>query len=125
MPRLPDLTRADLPPEAQPVWDAIAGPRGAVRGPYQVLLRDPALAERVQALGGYLRFHGILPGADRELAILTAARELGAAFEWVMHEPFAREAGTSPAAIEAVRTGGPLDGLAEREQAVIETVRSL
>ena len=125
MPRLSELTREDLSADAQPIWDAIAGPRGAVRGPYQVLMHDPALAERVQALGGYLRFHGVLPGAVRELAILTAARELDAAFEWVMHEPFAHEAGTSPAAIEAVRTGGPLDGLSEREQIVIETVRSL
>jgi 4-carboxymuconolactone decarboxylase len=125
MSRLPALSRDDLPPEAQAIWDAIAGPRGAVRGPYQILMHDPALAQRVEALGGYLRFHGVLPGAVRELTILAAARELDAPFEWVMHEPHAREAGTRAEAIEAVRTGGPIAGLTAQEQIVIEMVRSL
>ena len=41
------------------------------------------------------------------------------------HEPHAREAGTRPEAIEAVRANGPLDGLTARERLLVEIVRSL
>ncbi len=98
MSRLPAPTRDALPPEGQRAWDVIAGTRGGVPGPYGVLIRHPALAERVAALGTILRFEGALPGADRELAILTAGRELGARFEWHAHEPLARQEGVRPEA---------------------------
>ncbi len=127
MSRLPPPRREDLPEEGQRVWDQIAGPRGGMGaiGPYGILVRHPALAERVEALGRLLRFGGTLPGADRELAILTAGRELGARFEWYAHEPIARREGTRPEAIAAVRDRTPLDALAPREQIVIACVRAL
>ena len=123
--RLTQVTRDELPPEAQAAWDRIVGTRGGVRGPFQVLINVPQLAERVADLGTYLRFEGQLAGADRELAVLTVAREMGSRFEWVGHERIAREEGVRPEAIEIVRTKGSPQGLTEREQLVVDVVQSL
>jgi 4-carboxymuconolactone decarboxylase len=123
--RLAQVTREQLTAEGQAAWDRIVGTRGGVRGPFQVLINVPNLAERIADLGTYLRFEGLLTGADRELAVLTVAREMGSRFEWVGHERIAREEGVRPEAIEIVRTQGGLDGLTERERMVVEVVHSL
>jgi 4-carboxymuconolactone decarboxylase len=124
-PRTPEIRREGLDAPGQATWDRIVGTRGTVRGPYQVLMQVPELADRVAHLGTYLRFEGLLDGAERELAILTVARELGSRYEWVGHEAIARREGTRPEAIEVARTLGPTDGLAERERLVMEVVRAL
>ena len=125
MTRIPEPTRAELAPDGQAVYDRIARTRGQTRGPYGVLLHHPPLAEAVAALGEQLRFRSLLPGADRELAILTAGREHEALYEWAAHEPIARREGTRPEAIAAVRDGGPIDGLRPREAVIVDTVRML
>ena len=94
MPRLEPPTREALLPADQAIWDEIVGSRGRVIGPYLPLMKVPALAQRVAALGEQLRFHSLLPAADRELAILATGREVGAKFEWAAHEPIARREGT-------------------------------
>lgn len=123
--RTPELRREGLTPAGQAAWDRIVGTRGAVRGPYQVLLQVPELADRVAHLGTYLRFEGLLDGAERELAILTVARELGSRYEWVGHEAIARNAGTRSEAIEVARALGSTEGLTERERLVMDVVRAL
>lgn len=125
MARLPQPTREALQPEGQRAWDAIAASRGSVIGPFLVLLHHPVVAERVAALGEVLRFQSTLPGADRELAILAAGREVEALFEWAAHEPMALREGTRPEAIAAVRDRRSTEGLPPREALVIETVRAL
>ena len=63
---------------------------------YRSLLNHPELTRRVSDLGTFLRFGaGTLPAAVRELVILWLARRVGAAYEWVKHEPLARAAGLS------------------------------
>ena len=125
MARLPSLTRDQLGPDAQAVWDQVASSRGSVRGPNALLLHHPAVAERVSALGAQLRFQGVLSGADRELAILTAGREVEATYEWAAHEPLGLEAGVRPEAIEVLRHQRPTPGLQPREALIIDTVRAL
>lgn len=125
MTRLPVPTRESLAPDAQAVWDMIAGPRGDVRGPHAMLLHNPSLARAVAALGERLRFQSSLPGAERELAILAAGREIGSRYEFVAHRPIAEREGARTEAIEAVRIDGPLDALTGRERLIIEVVRSL
>ncbi len=115
MTRIPEVTRDGLDAEGQAIYDRIATTRGALRGPYGVLLHHPALAERVGALGEQLRFHSMLPGADRELAILAAGREAEAPYEWAAHEPIARRAGTRPEAIAIVQDGRATVDLTARE----------
>ncbi len=125
MARLPSLTRDQLGPEAQAVWDQVATSRGSVRGPHAFLMHHPELAERVSELGAQLRFHGVLSAADRELAILTAGREVEATYEWAAHEPLGLEAGVRPEAIEVLRSQRPTTGLQPREALIIDTVRAL
>lgn len=129
MSRLPLLDPAALEPGAQAIWNHIAASRsgnaGTMRGPYQVLMNIPGLAERIGAVEDYFRFEAELPAPDRELVILATARDAGARYAWARHEVRGRETGTRPEAIEALRSLGPLDGLTERERLIVEVVREL
>lgn len=125
MTRVPEPTRDELDPGTRAIYDQIMGTRGSVGGPFGVLLHHPPLCERVAALGEQLRFRSGLPGADRELAILTVGREMEAAYEWYAHEIIARREGTRPEAIAVVRDRRPTAGLASREVLIIDTVRAL
>jgi len=125
MARLEEPTRETQSPEAQATWDQIAGTRGTVRGPFAVLMHAPALAGPVAEVGTYLRFQGLLSGADRELAICASAREAESRYEWQAHAPLALKEGTRREAIEIVRSRGPVDGLTPRERTIVEVVRSL
>lgn len=123
MARVPLLTRADLPPAAQRIHDQIGSRRGDVAGPFRVLLHSPELAERVGALGQYLRFEGILPADVREVAILAAAREMDCAFEWSAHEPMARAAGVPEQTMAAIAERRALEGLSASERTAIAFAR--
>jgi 4-carboxymuconolactone decarboxylase len=125
MTRVPEPTRDELDPETRAIYDQIAGSRGAVAGPFGVLLHHPPLCERVAALGEQIRFRSGLPAAERELAILTVGREIEAAYEWHAHEIIARREGTRPEAIAVVRDGRSTAELAPREALVVDTVRAL
>jgi 4-carboxymuconolactone decarboxylase len=83
----------------------IDGPRGGVRGPFNALLRNPRLADRVRALGDSIRFESSLPGALREFVILIVARHWSARYEWHAHSKVAAELGMDPAVIEAIGRG--------------------
>lgn len=125
MSRLRTVKREELSAEGQGAWDHIAGTRGGVGGPFQVLIRVPALATAVADVGTYIRFNGLLSPAERELAILTIAREVGSRFEWGGHASIAVKEGVRPEAIEVVRTQGSTAGLNESERLVVDSARAL
>lgn len=125
MARLPTLTRDDLDPEAQALWDSLIASRGYIGGPTACIMHHPKLAAKSTPLGSELRYQGVLAGADRELTILTAGREVEAVYEWHAHEPIAKEVGVSAEAIEALRNQQPTTGLPEREALIIDVVRAL
>ncbi len=105
MPRLAPLDLDKLTPDQKKVADAIvAGPRGALRGPFEPWLRSPHLADRAQKLGEYCRFNSSLPQDLAELAICLVGRHFKAQYEFYAHARLAKEAGLAPAIIEAVRT---------------------
>ncbi len=66
---------------------------GSLRGPFDAMLRHPAVGEPLQALGAALRYRGTLSDRSRELVILRVAGVRGSAFERAAHEPIARRAG--------------------------------
>jgi 4-carboxymuconolactone decarboxylase len=116
MAKLPDPT-SSLSPPGQEVYQQLVAKRGRIDGMYRSLLNHPELTRQVSDLGAFLRFgSGALPDALRELLILWVARELGAAYEWVKHEPVARNAGVSAAVIEAIRTHHEPAGLDSLQQ---------
>jgi 4-carboxymuconolactone decarboxylase len=107
MPRLEPLDLNNLTAEQQSVADAIrSGPRGGLRGPFEVWLRSPGLADHAQKLGAYCRFGTQLPKDVSELAILLTGNHWRAQFEFWAHARLAREAGLPDAVIAAIRTGG-------------------
>lgn len=125
MARLPTLSRDELDAESQGIWDQVVGSRGSVRGPMALLMHHPAVAGHVAELGAQLRFRGVLGGDDRELAILTAGREVEAVYEWAAHEPLGLTEGVRPEAIEVLRHQRSTDGLQPREALIIDAVRAL
>jgi 4-carboxymuconolactone decarboxylase len=125
MQRVANVERSQLDQQGQAAYDRIASTRGSVRGPFGVLLHHPALGERVGEVGEFIRFHGVLPGSIRELAILVVARDLGAGVEWAGHAPIAVKEGASQAAIDAIANEAPSSGLDDSEALVIDAVRAL
>lgn len=119
MSRAPQLSRDTMTAEQQAVHDAIAGgPRGGVRGPFNVLLHSPRLADAVQALGAYVRYDCAVPWKLREMAILITAKHWTAQYEWFAHEKIAREAGLDDGIIEAIRAGRKPSFTEEAEEVV-------
>lgn len=124
--RLPQIERDDLPADQQYIYDEIAGSRGAVRGPFAVLLHSPDVAGRIAHTGAYIRFETTLPDDLRELAILTTARFWDCQYEWTAHQRIAEgEAGTRPEAIAAVRDRQAPAGLSADEAIVFNYVSEL
>jgi 4-carboxymuconolactone decarboxylase len=125
MSRIPAATREGLAADFQPAWDRVLESRGAVRGPFGVLMHVPALGGRVAEIGDYLRFHGLLPKADTELATIVSAREIESRYEWAAHEPLALQAGVPQAVVDVVLNKGSLDSLSPRQRVIVEVVRAL
>ena len=104
--RFPPLADEAMTPAQRTVADAIrTGPRGGLRGPFQAWLRSPQLAQRLQAVGEYVRFSSSIPARLNELAILITARAWDAQFEWWAHHRLALEAGLDPGIAAAIAAG--------------------
>jgi 4-carboxymuconolactone decarboxylase len=115
MSRLGPIRPEDMDDAQRAVFDGITGgPRakgdpaemlneeGALRGPFNAMLRSPEIGDLVQQLGGRLRYHSGIPDDLRELAILVCGRRHRANFEWYAHEKIARKVGVPEAVIQQV-----------------------
>ncbi|MPZ49423.1 MAG: hypothetical protein GEU75_09030 [Dehalococcoidia bacterium] len=126
MSRIPQITSRDaVSPDTYPIFDSIVASRGAVRGPFTVLMYSPEVARRVAEYGAFVRFESSLPSHLREAAATTVVREYECAYEWAMHSVSAPEAGVSPATMAVIRDRASLDSLPSDEQAVIRYAREL
>lgn len=115
MPRLDPLVPDGLHGDARLLYDTIVnGPRkgagltddqGALRGPFDPLLRVPTIGDIVQQLGVALRFEGSLPDDLRELIILTTASHWRCEFEIDAHGRIAERVGVDAADVESLRAG--------------------
>ena len=119
MSRLAAVRPADATSAQREVIDAIAGggrgqgrpldsmldERGGLAGPFNAWVHRPDLGIVVQRLGERLRFHGTLPGAAREIAILTAGAKWMAEYEWWAHCKVGRREGVSDETIDALHRG--------------------
>jgi 4-carboxymuconolactone decarboxylase len=83
----------------------LAGERGGVRGPFNVLLRSPEVGDLAAEFGGAMRFRTGLPADVREVVIIMTGRYWMAQFEWNAHQAAALQNGVSPAIVEAIATG--------------------
>lgn len=71
-----------------------------------MLLHSPEFADGWNSMLGAVRGTSTLPPDIRELAILRVAARNGADYEWVAHEPLARQAGLGDAQIADIKVGG-------------------
>jgi 4-carboxymuconolactone decarboxylase len=105
--------------------DIAAGPRGEVRGPFNVLLRSPGLAGAVQQVGEYLRFKCPLDKRIGELVTIMGARHWSQQYEWFAHSQHALKAGLKPEIVEAIAEGRRPQGMAQDEEIAYDFVTEL
>ena len=104
MARLASITSKDqVAVKDHAIVDAIVKSRGALQGPFSILLHCPELAGRVAHLGAFVRFEGSLDMRVRVLAAMTVARELDAVYVWGAQTSGARKQGVPEATITAIR----------------------
>ena len=125
MSRIPEKTRAELSTENQAIWDRIASGKSGGSSPYGILMYIPAMADHLSDVENYFRHDGLLDSKDKEIVILTAARDLGARFPWARHEIRAHRVGLRTEAIEALRANESLETLTEHERLMVEATRNL
>ena len=124
--RMGDIAPGDMTEAQKKVAAAIVGgPRGAVRGPFQVLLRSPALCAAAQQMGAYLRFECPLDRRVMELATILVARSWSQQYEWFGHSVDAVKAGVKTETVAAVAEGRRPRGLPEDEEIVYDFVTEL
>ena len=130
MSRLAAVRPEEATPEQREVFDAITGgdrgrnrplasfldERGGLAGPFNAWMHRPDLGSAAHRLGERLRFHGTLPGAAREIAILMVGAKWMAEYEWWAHARIARREGVPEETIDAIRRGErpPLSDPVER-----------
>src|SRR5436309_13399255 len=125
MARLPSITsKEQVPAKDQATFDSIVASRGAVPGPFTMLLHSPEVAARVAHLGAYVRFEGSLDMRVRVLAAMTVAREFEAMYVWGAQTGGARRQGVPESTIAAIRDNHSRGVPAEDAQ-IIDFTRQL
>src|SRR5246127_1625021 len=124
--RFPEIPLDKMTPQQRAVADAImSGPRQRMSGPFNAWLRSPELADRLQKVGEYVRYHTSLDKRLNEMAILMTAQAWGAQYEWYAHAPLALKAGLDPAVIAAIGAGRKPDNMKDDEAIVWEFTTQL
>jgi 4-carboxymuconolactone decarboxylase len=123
--RVQPVDPAHHDPAQRDVADRIARSRTRVAGPFPVLLHVPALADRVQAVGAYLRYEAALARDLAEAAILATAQVWKCPREWDEHEPMARRAGVPNDVIEQLRADASTATIDEPYRLVCDYAREL
>jgi 4-carboxymuconolactone decarboxylase len=126
MPRITMISdKSQVPPEQHAEFDRIVEVLHGVRGPFQILLHSPGLAQKVMEAGAQVRLGSTLTQAERELCIIAVAREKDARYEWAAHVKTARTVGLGEDAIEAVRHRADVQHLKADERDIVLFVRQL
>src|SRR5580698_7316420 len=124
--RLPVVQRDSLDDDGKRIYDMLAGGEGKTvtpTGPAAISLQSPKVAEAIQMLNQYLRFHGVLKPRDFEVAILVAAREFDQQYEWSGHEMAARNAKVPDAVIDTIKYNRAVLRLSDRDTLLITFAR--
>ncbi len=121
--RLPYLKSAEVDAKGKKVVD-IFGKGGTVSGPLAFATYNGAVGQALLDLHD-AAIGGTLDAYTRELAIMVACRETNYNLEWNGHEASALKAGVDAKVLDVVRNGRALDGLNEKDAAVIRFGRQL
>jgi 4-carboxymuconolactone decarboxylase len=125
MARLTPITgKSQVPAEHHGIVDAVVKSRGAVQGPFTMLLHCPPLAKHFVDIGGYIRFEGKLDHRVRVLAAMTVAREFDAVYIWGAQTGQARRQGVPESTITAIREKHSR-GLPPEDAQIVDFTRDL
>ena len=126
MARIKQITsKNEISDEHHGIFDSIASSRGRISGPFSVLLHSPEIAGRAAHLGAYIRFESLLEDDEREVAIITAAREMNCNYEWAGHVPIAIEAGVAQEVVNVINERISTDEVAPNYSLIIRYARQL
>ena len=125
MARLPSITgKTQVAAKYHPIVDKIVESRGAVQGPFTMLLHCPPLADHLRALGAYVRFEGELDKRVRVLAAMTVARVFDAVYIWGAQTGQARKQNVPESTITAIREKHS-KGLPPEDAQIVDLTRDL
>jgi 4-carboxymuconolactone decarboxylase len=119
--RFAPLTWEQLNPAQRTMAEhLLAGERGGLNGPFNVLLRSPEMGDLAQQFGAAVRFHSSMPKKLNELAIIVTGRYFTSQYEFQAHHRAALQASLSPAIADAVAQGKRPAGMDKDEAAVFD-----
>lgn len=119
--RFKPLTYERMTPEQKALIDhLLAGERGTVTGPFNVLLRSPEMGDLVQKFGEHMRYHSSIPRKLNEFAILITARFWTSQYEWYAHRRDGLKYGLEPPVIDALAEGQRPSSM-DADEAVVYT----
>ena len=124
--RLPVMKRDNLDEDGKRIYDQLAGGPGKTvtpTGPAAISLYSPKVAEAIQMLNQYLRFHGVLKPRDYEVAILVVARDFDQQYEWSGHEMGAHNAKVPQEVIDTIKYNRDVLRLSDRDTLLITFAR--
>ena len=132
--RLTPVRPEAMSDDQRALYDAILGGKrgpgmrredGALVGPFNAMLLNPHVGDRVQRLGEALRFDISLPRNVIEVATLVVGSHWRAQFEWWAHERLAKQAGVSETIIAAIKRGDRPDFSDDDEAGAYEVASEL
>jgi 4-carboxymuconolactone decarboxylase len=137
--RLRRLPPSELDAEQRTLYDAItSGPRasgrqhfaltddtGGLAGPFNAMLRSPAVGAALQEVGAAVRYRTALSDRVREMAILLVAAHWDCAFERLAHTTIGRASGLTDSEISLLHKGVPPDVGDPAEACALTVVRRL
>jgi 4-carboxymuconolactone decarboxylase len=125
MARTPEIDAGALNAADRKIYDAIAGPRGGMGGPFAAWFVVPEIAGHVNALVDRLRYGSKLDPRIYELVTLIVAHEWSAEFIWRAHAKAALKAGVTPESVAAIERGGEPSFARADERLTYEFVHTL
>lgn len=126
MPRIEPISdKSQVAPEFQYVADGVLEVFGALRGPHSILLHSPQADEHALKLGNFFRYNSIVKSPEKELAIITAAREKDCLYVWAAQVAAGRRGGLREEAIAVVRERRDPAELPREESDIVTYVQQL
>ncbi len=120
--RMPPIPAEKLTPEQKKVIELVtAPPRGPIgsTGPFIPLLRSPELMNRLQAVGGYLRFNSALPQKLVNMIALLTSRHYTQQYEWDGNYPLSLKSGLSADIANAIGDGRRPESIAAGHEELV------
>jgi len=125
--RLRTVTREELDETGKAIYDEVTTPSPTslvgLQGPGGIFMHNTRIAEPRRHYTRAVRTDPHLGKILSELVILVTAREMNQQFEWTVHELQARKMGLDERLIEIVKRRLPLEGIGEKEAAIIQLGR--